>query len=126
MRKNGIDWIWPAITDLATAKKTAHQGFFAASAIAVFTVGMILLRKYSMLALVDAVLFALIALGIYKTYRIASISGLTLYLIERADAWATNGFPNNGARIVFVIVITLAFVNSIRGTFAYHKLGKSN
>jgi len=44
--------------------------------------------------------------------------GLVLYLVGRAYAWVKVG-PNFGA---IPLLVTLALLNGVRGTFAYHKL----
>jgi len=66
----------------------------------------------------NAALFAGIAFGIYRRSRIAAVSALVLYLIGRGFVWVTAG-PKIGA---LPVLVTLAFLNGVRGTFAYHKL----
>ena len=71
--------------------------------------------------LVEASLFGIIALGIYQMSRIAAISGLILYILERVVLWMTMGSKNP----VLAIVFTLAFVNGVRGTLGYYRFKKS-
>ena len=68
-------------------------------------------------ALADAAIFAIVAIGIYKMSRVAAVAGLCLYVLERAYAWATVG-PKSP---VIAAILILAFVNSVRGTFACRK-----
>lgn len=115
--RKGLDWVWPSIVDVATAKKAANQGFWAAIFNAIVTITMTLLGTFTIWSLIDAVLFAAIAFGIYKTYRAASIIGLCLYILERVDSWISFGLPNTTPRVATFIILTLMFINSVRGTF---------
>ena len=64
-------------------------------------------------SLVDAVIFALIAIGIHRAWRSAAVGGLAFYLIERIYNWSQVGFTFSW----LAIIISIAFVNSIRGTY---------
>jgi hypothetical protein len=56
---------------------------------------------------------ALIALGIHRAWRSASVGGLAFYLEERIYVWNERGF-----KFSFLgLIISLAFVNSIRATY---------
>lgn len=119
------NWIWPSIFDKESARQVARQGIWAAVFVASITAlfATISLTGTTIVqvdawAYIDAVFFALIAFGIYKMSRIASILGLLLYLFERAYMWSTIGPKGLG----MAAIIILAFVNSVRGTFAYHKV----
>lgn len=124
-RRKSTDWIWPEITDLQSATGAARQGFWAAMAVAIITAAVAVLAHagfqildFNLEALVDAGLFAIIAWGIHRMSRTAAIGGLGLYLIERIHMWSTYG-PKG---LVLTIIFTLMFINSIRGTFQYHKM----
>lgn len=119
--KKEIPWIWPTIFDSITAQKASRQGFWAAIFNAIVTAVMIFLGSFNLFSLVDIVIFVVIAFGIYKMYRTASVAGLCLYILERIDSWLSYGFPNTTIRAATFIIITLMFINSIRGTFAYYK-----
>lgn len=111
---------WPKITDSESARGAARQGFWAAIFVAVVTavfavsgfIGM------SIGALFDATLFAIIAWGIHKMSRVASVAGLCLYIVESIWRWIEFG-PTN---IVVAALLVLCFINSVRGTFEYHKI----
>ena len=122
--KNRFNWIWPSITDTVSAKKASRQGVWACG----YCVGGTLLlvglnvfgiRLYDMdmTALLGAFLFIIIGWGIYKMNRFAAIAGLVLFIIERVVAWSEYG-PKSP---VVAIIVTLAFVTSVRGIFAYHR-----
>lgn len=125
--KNRFDWIWPAIIDIETSKKASRQGFWAAAYCSGATVLLVILNQLniqildlSLWALLDASIFALIAWGIDRMSRTASVFGIALYIFERIDMWSQYG-PKNP---VMAIIITLMFIHSIRGTFLYHKFIK--
>jgi hypothetical protein len=115
---------WPTIWNLKTARSAAMQGFWAAVLVAAITAALSLLSAFGvklfdfdLSALTDAAAFAVIAFGIYRMSRLAALAGLSLYVLERAYMWATLG-PKNPA---IAAIFTLAFVSSVRGTFAYRK-----
>ncbi len=79
-------------------------------------------------ALVDAALFALVSWRIYKMSRPWAIVGLLLYLAEVAWRIAKHvGSSDAGFSAGFTpvaLVFVLAFVNAVRGTFAFHRFSK--
>jgi len=118
--------IFPQVTDLQSAEDAAKQGVWAAGIVAVVTTSIALISLATGtsvigldgFAILDGVLFGLIAWGIHRKSRVASISGLSLYLLELLSAVA----EGEGVRgSIIVIFFVMAFGNSIRGTFAYHK-----
>lgn len=119
------NWIWPSITDTASARKAAKQGFWASLycggatlLIVILNIFGVQLFDFTPWALVDAVLFGIICWGLHKMSRTAAVLGLLLYMFERIDMWSRYG----GVGIAMAIIITLMFINSIRGTFAFHNL----
>ena len=122
----GLGWFWPTITDKASAESAANQGLWAAAWCAGVTsllatlslAGITVLNGIDASSYVDALLFALIAWRIHHRSRVAAVAGLALYVFERVYAWV-NGIPQGS---VMVVVLTLMFIHSIRGTYAYHRL----
>lgn len=119
------NWFWPTITGLESAKQSARQGVWASMVVAVVTAGVAILSHvgvpildFNLEALVDAALFAIVAWGIHKMSRTAAVGGLGLYLIERIYMWSNHG-PKG---FIWVVIITLMYINAIRGTFQYHKI----
>ena len=115
---------WPPVWNLETARGAAMQGFWAATFVAAVTAALSILSAFGvslfgfdLSALADAAAFAILAVGIYRMWRVAAVAGFCLYILETAFRWATGG-PKNP---VLAVIITLAFVNSVRGTFAYRK-----
>ena len=71
-------------------------------------------------ALLDAGLFALVAFGIFRVSRFAATFGLVLFVVERIVMLAMG----QSAGGILGIFLLLAFSNSVRGAFAYHRLRK--
>jgi len=119
-----ISWIFPIIRDSTTAMKVSRQGFGAAVLIVTANVVKIFFISFDMAQLIYAILFVVIALGIYKMYRIAAVAGLFIYLSGRFVIWYNHGFPDAILRIIILIILMLMFINAIRGTFAYHSASR--
>jgi hypothetical protein len=134
--KTKLGWLLPIINDLKSAENLVENGFLAA----IFTISLIILNailgdlntilgviviKISGVdpgALVDVVIFWIIACGLYKMSRTAAIAGLCLYLIEIIHLWLIYGLLD----APLTIIIILLFANSIRGTFAYHRFKQTH
>jgi hypothetical protein len=127
--KSGI-LTFPTIVTLSDAQSTGRHGTWAACFIAGI---MSLVALASILgrlpedfprdgwALIDAAIFGLIAWGIYRMSRVAAIAGLILYIIERIAMHVMLG--RSYITAIFVTVMFLfAFINAVRGTFAYHRM----
>jgi hypothetical protein len=125
-------FFWMPINNKETARKAAMQGVWAAGFVSVITaiVTTIAIANNGALAnimpqinawsFLDAGIFAAIAWGIYKMSRVASVTGLVLYIAEQIVIRASN--PKMAANGIFVVVLLVfAFVNALRGTFAYQK-----
>jgi hypothetical protein len=121
------------IETLSDAQRIGRQGTwaacFAAGMTSLFALASILGvlpegLAVSAWALADAAVFWTIAWGIYRMSRVAAVAGLVVYILERALAIAASD-TKKGFGIVAILMI-LAFFNAVRGTFAYHRLRKSN
>jgi hypothetical protein len=122
-------WYWKEIADKDSAvdatKPALGVSYFVAAVtgvIAVLTVvdgkPILGLNGWSLL---DAGLFALVGWRISKLSRVWTIVGLALYLLETADSIGRRGFGFSIVSIVFI----LAYINALRGVFAYHKYATS-
>jgi hypothetical protein len=121
------NWWWPPVDTLEEAKEAARQGVWAAGFVAVITGAV---AVYAALtnsevmgidawAFVDAVVFAGIGVGIYRMWRVAAVGGLLLYVAERAYMM----MQTQSARgVILGVILTLAFINAVRGTMAHHRL----
>lgn len=68
-------------------------------------------------SLIDAALFFVIAWRIQKLSRAWTVVGLSLYIIEAVSSFGAQGAGVGLLTIVFII----AYVNAVRGAFAYHR-----
>jgi hypothetical protein len=115
---------FPAITDLKSAQDAARQGTATCALIMTFSTVLVVVATatgsggLSQLFIVMMLIYGLIAFLIYKMSRVAAIFGLLLYLGDRIVLIAQSGLSGN---FVLTIFFVLAFINSIRGTFAYHR-----
>jgi len=123
-RKNNL---WPDTSHLDGATTAARSGLWAACFVAIATTGLALYSEFvrpllifDIWGLLDSFLFAVIAIGIWRMSRIAAIFGLTLYLGEQWYQWTTDGVGN----IIIALLLTLMFVNGVRGTVAFHRFNR--
>ena len=114
-----INWIWPKIADLETAKGAARLGFWVAilGAVIATVFAVFKILDSNLWTLIDAAIFALIAWGINKMSRFAAMAGLTFYLIEQRNILLTFELQ----QLPLIAIFMLLYIHSIRGTFAYHK-----
>ena len=130
-RRSRWQWIWPPTHDIASARLAADHGFYAAAFCAVATALGVLLTRFGielirpgfldLTSLLGAAVFVTIAWGIRRQFRIAAVLGLLLYLARWLYVWITVG-PGNP---VIALLLILAFVSGVRGTFAYQKHQRS-
>lgn len=118
-------WYWEDVSDLAGADKAITGGFWAAIFVAGVTTLFVTLSLagvhlfgIGLSALVDAGLFAAIAIGIKQKSRFAAVAGLCLYIIERIYMLKVTG----AGGMIMAVFLVLLFINAVRGTFAYHRL----
>jgi len=124
--------LWMTINSMEAAKQAAQQGTVAAAFVAIVTIVFTCMAiamggnlgegmpQIDAWAFWDAGIFVAIAIGIHKLSRVAAVAGLLLYIVEQIIMRVSN--PNLSMSGFFiVIVIILAFVNAVRGTFAYHR-----
>lgn len=115
---------WPRIVDLKTAGEASKQGVWAAGVITV--IGSVqALSQFSsgdtpmaLASTVTAVWFVFAAWGIHRKSRVVAVCALSSYLLEVAMNITERGLVGSG---IIWILFVIAFANSVRGTFAYHK-----
>lgn len=126
MADNAMRSFWPKITDEESAKAASRGGVAGAGIVVVATLGLVVwgllggtpIDNVGVSALIDVGLFLLIGFGIYRMSRLAAVTGLVLYL---AELWFTLKNSGTSVNVVLPIIIILAFIGGIRGTFAYHR-----
>ncbi|MGB3138851.1 MAG: hypothetical protein WBB18_18725, partial [Nodosilinea sp.] len=125
---------FPPIVTKADARKVADQGFWAAIVVTMITVvfatvasilGPIEDVPINAWSFIDAGIFVALGLGIRKRSRVAAVAALALYWLNRIYFWSVVGFePDEVSGLWMVVLLSVAFANGIRGTFAHHRLAK--
>jgi hypothetical protein len=120
-----MSWYWKEIEDKDSAedatKAAVGISYFIAAVTGLIAVLTLVYSKPILglngWALLDAGLFAVIGWRIGKLSRAWTVVGLALYLLEVLDSIGRRGVGFSVVSIVFII----AYVNALRGVFAYHK-----
>jgi len=125
------NWVWPTVNTTEAAAWATKQAFWAALLCAVLTGGFALLGAagvgfaqalgFDASALLDGVIFGVIAFGLWRRSRAAAWAGLVLYVAERACMWSQIGIKNPVIAAIFI----LAFVGGVRGTSALYRMKKT-
>jgi hypothetical protein len=118
------NWAWPEIIDEDSARDAAHMAGGWAGVVAGLTALFALVSFSGVrimgigpLSLVDAALFGVVAWRIWCGSRAFAVAALSLYSLEVLYAMATHP-PGVG---VLTVIIMLALINGVRGTFGLHK-----
>lgn len=124
---NSGSWFWPDVSDIDGAKDATRYGMWCAVLVSGFTAVFAILALLGIrlmgvapAALLDAVLFAAIAYGLYRYSRFAAVAGFVLFLLEKTYALMQTGSILGVG--VLGVVILFGFLNGMRGAFAYQKL----
>jgi hypothetical protein len=120
-----MSWYWKQIEDKDTAEDATKAAigisYFVAALTALFAVLSLVYQKpifgLDAWSFVDAILFAVIGWRMGKMSRGWSVVGVVLYVFEAFFSLATKA----GGIGVLTIVFILAYINAVRGTFAYHR-----
>lgn len=114
---------WIKIEDVETANSAIKKGYIAA-VIAFLLVGLPVTHASNYINIVNTIFYALVGYFIYKKSRIASIIGTFVYASAVIfGVIFRHQFPT---AIAVGIVTLLFFINSVRGTFAFHNIHKIN
>jgi hypothetical protein len=119
------NWAWPEIIDEDSARDAAHMAGGWAGVVAGLTtlfavisifggVSVLGIRAWSLL---DAALFGVVAWRVWAGSRAWAVTGLSLYCLEVLYGMVTHP-PGVG---ILTIIIVLALINGVRGTFGLHK-----
>ena len=126
-----MKWYWPKLTDLKESEKAAHQGavvcFLVAGGTAIVAGMSVWLDKpvlgMDAWAFVDAGIFAIAGWRIWRLSRIWAVLALAIFIIETVYAVESSpAIPAAGAYVR--VVLALALIGSVRGTFAYQSFKK--
>jgi hypothetical protein len=117
------DWVWLKVDSRRRAQNAIEVGFWAAifvSGMAAIFLLITVLKDPEQLAIgevLGVVVFAFIAFGIRRRSRTAAFAALILYALDRIHALISGAHGN----LVLPVLITLAFLNAVRGALAYHR-----
>jgi hypothetical protein len=123
---------WPSVATREGAKFASRQAFGAAvlctgldcifAALGALKVDLGPDLRFDLWALGDASVFGIIAWGLWRYSRIAAWAGLLMYALDRLYAFSSAAPVN----FMVAIILTLAFVNGVRGTMALHRFRESD
>ncbi|HEV3112831.1 MAG TPA: trypsin-like peptidase domain-containing protein [Candidatus Binataceae bacterium] len=121
--------LYPPTDNLRGARWAAIQGAVGAIIVAVVTALMAIgattaAPSFSPWGLLDAAMFAVVGVGIYKHSRIASAAGLLLYIPGQIDMFL-HPEGNLPAHLVATLALLVMFANGLRGTLAVWRLTAS-
>jgi hypothetical protein len=116
----GVNALWPKIHDEASAREAAKQGWSAALVSGGITLLMVATKNTPIASLIDVGFMCLIGYGCLKMSRAAAIIGLLFTLSNGVYKYIVHS--TFGLMPLFAIF----FVNSIRGTFLFHKIKGKN
>src|SRR5262249_44769007 len=121
-----MGWFWPEIYDRDTAQEPARRGAWVALFVAALTalLALLSLAFHSVIlgitpaSLLDAVIFGVTGWHTYKMSRAWAVTGMVLYLANVLYGLSQGRFG------VLAVVFLFAFLNAIRGTFAFHRFSQ--
>ena len=109
------EFLWPTIRDAESAKKAAEQGFIAAMLYVFMAATPILMGQVA--KIFDVLFVALCGYFTKKLWRTAAVVGLCMMAPEIVFA-----LPDGVSfRLASALILTLMFVNAVRGTFLHHR-----
>lgn len=111
--RNIQDFFWPTISDAESAKKAADQGFLAAMLYVFLALTPILSGQVA--KIFDVLVVALCGYFAKRMWRTAAVLGLCMMAPELFFSVA----GGVSFRLASSAILTLMFVNAVRGTFLY-------
>jgi len=111
------DLFWPDLSVDTSAESACDTASYACFAIAGLTTIFAFLTSFWIV--LDALLFVLIGFGLRKKWRTAAIAGFLLYALETVASMTAGRAPG-----VLTILILAILFNSVRASFAYHRMRK--
>ena len=127
-QRNNSYWrrvCWPNIYDQDSAAKAAKTAASMAFLVSGTTAFLWILSRLGVFnvsgtVLIDAIVFAVIGIGLRHMWRSASVIGLLLHLIK-----VVNSVVHAPGLVVVSVLTTLVFANGIRGAVAYRRFTTS-
>jgi hypothetical protein len=118
--KNFQAFFWPTIKDIESAKKAAEQGLMAAALYFVLSFGFFLSSEHFLAAGLGVLVVTICGYGARRMSRIAAVAGL-IFVVPGVWGTATQG---QTIATLSMVVISLLFLNAVRGTFLYPRYAK--
>jgi hypothetical protein len=112
------DLFWPDLSVDTSAESACDTASWACFAIAGITTLLGVWNNPGVL--IDALLFVLIGFGLRKKWRSAAVAGFLLYVLEVVVGISMGQVPG-----VLTILILAILFNSIRASYAYRRLRKT-
>jgi hypothetical protein len=120
------NFLWPDVQDVDAARRASRQAMWAAFCCS----GLIALTAFlanngltivgggiggggTRLAVLRALLYGMLAIGIHRLSRSAASLALLIFLLERTQ---------ESGPIAMTIILLICFVNGVRGTVEYRRL----
>jgi hypothetical protein len=119
--KNIQEFLWPTIHDAESARKAAEQGLMAAAIYFLMSLGYFLSPEYFIAVGLSVLIVAACGYGARRMSRIAAVAGF-IFVVPGIWTMATQG---QKVAMVSTIIVSLLFLNAVRGTFAYHRYAKA-
>ncbi len=116
------DWVWLRVDSRRRAQNAIEEGFWAATFVSGITALFLLITvlkdpdQLTVGEVLGVFVFAVIAFGIRRRSRAAALAAPILFVLGRIYA-VVSGAP---WYLLISVLITLAFLNAVRGTLAYH------
>jgi hypothetical protein len=122
-----VRWYWPSFGNRADAVQACNAASWAAVFVTGVTALMATVGIFSATpilgitawAYLDAVVFAVFAWRIRARSRGFAIAALALFVLEKIFQIATQ--PSAWVGIAMAVILTLLFINGVRGAFAWHR-----
>jgi hypothetical protein len=117
-----VRFIFHEISDLKSAQAVGRQGAAMCALITtLLTLGVFFQSTGGNLPwmVISLLVYGTSAVMIYRMSRAASVVACILYLASSLGAIVQNGLSPVG--ILIQALVAIAFINSVRGTFAYHR-----
>ncbi len=117
-------WLWREINEVEDATKAVLYAYIATVIIVVFKVAVVFSKLsdisvfYSSLnSLLDAAVYLFMGIAVKKFSRVAAVAVLLFFLYDRLVIASDLNF----LQMTVATVVSMIFINAIKGTFYYHK-----
>lgn len=127
-----MNYFWPSINNTHEANRACGAASGVSFFIAIVTAVIAWLQGtgkinifpgIGIMAFIDAGLFFCVGIGLCFHSRIAAVLGLVLYFVERV--FMIKSYGMNAGQIVSLLIFGVAFLNGVRGAFAWHECRKA-